>query len=259
MDLSEIKIKKEKETQEVGRFVIEPLPAGYGVTLGTALRRVLLSSLSGGAIAEVRFQGVPHPFTVIKGVKEDVVEIILNLKKARFKLHGEGPYEGTISVKRKKVVTAGDIKISSEATVANPDLKIATLTDKGAELNATVIVEKGVGYKLAEERERGKIGVIPLDSVFSPVVKVGFWVEETRVGRKANFDRLILEVVTDWTIKPSEAVSEAAKLLRSYFALLAGEKIEAKAEASSAKKEVAEVKAKEEKKKIAPRKKKRTR
>lgn len=215
--MENFEIKKEKETADAGRFVIEPLPSGYGTTIGTALRRILLSSLPGGAVAEVRFSGVPHPFTTIKGVKEDVVELLLNLKKVRFIVHGDGPYEGTIAVKGKKTVTAGDIKISSEATVANPDLKIASLTDKNAELSATLLVEKGVGYKPAEERVGGKVGVIPLDSVFSPVVKVGFWIEETRVGRKANIDRLIMEVVTDGTIKPSAALSESAEILRTYF------------------------------------------
>ena len=220
--MTDFEIKKEKETQDLGRFVIEPLPAGCGSTIGTALRRVLLSSLPGGAVAEVRFSGVPHPFTTIKGVKEDVVELVLNLKKVRFTVHGDGPYEGTIAIKGKKIVTAGDIKISSEATVANPDLKIATLTDKSAELSATLLVERGVGYKPAEEREGGKVGVIPLDSIFSPVVKVGFWVEETRVGRKANFDRLIIEIATDGTIKPSAALAQSADILSNYFGRFSG-------------------------------------
>ena len=216
-DPKEIEIKKEKETKEKGRFVIEPLPSGYGVTLGTALRRILFSSLPGGAIEELRFKGVPHPFTTIKGVKEDVVELLLNLKKVRFKLRGEGPYEGKIEVKGKKVITAGNIKISSEVSVANPGLRIATLTDKGAELSVTLIVGRGVGYKPAREREGGKVGTIPMDSLFSPVVRVGFWVKETRRGRRTNLDQLILEVDTDGTISPSEAVIAAAEILRGYF------------------------------------------
>lgn len=222
MDLESVKIKKEKETAENGHFTVGPLPAGYGVTLGTALRRVLLSSLPGGAIVEVRIQGVSHPFTSLKGVREDMVEILLNLKKVRFKLRGEGPYEGTLEVKGKKVVTAENIKISSEAQVANPDLKIASLTDKSAKLSISLRVERGVGYKLAEEREGGKVGVIPIDSLFSPVTKVAFRVEPTRVGRKMDLDRLALEVVTDGTIKPSEAIKEAAKILQEHFENLGG-------------------------------------
>jgi DNA-directed RNA polymerase subunit alpha len=210
-------IKIEKETGGLGRFVIEPLPEGYGVTIGAALRRILLSSLPGAAVAEIRIQGVTHPFTTIKGVREDVVELLLNLKKVRFNLRGDGPVEGVIEAKGKKTITAGDIKASSELVIANPSLKIATLTDKDSKLSFSVMIEKGVGYKPSEERERGKVGVIPLDSIFSPVVKVAFWTEGARVGRKTNFERLILEVTTDETLKPSRALSQAAEILRSHF------------------------------------------
>lgn len=210
-------IKTEKETAEKGRFLIEPLPAGYGVTLGNSLRRVLLSSLPGGAIAELQIQGVSHPFSTIKGLKEDVVELILNLKKVRFTLQGDGPYEATLEAKGKKTVNAKDIRASSEVLIANPDLKIATLTDKDAKLSATLVIERGVGYKPAEEREGGRVGVIPMDSIFSPVVNVAFWTEGTRVGRKTNFERLIMEITTDRTIKPSAALAETAAILRGYF------------------------------------------
>uniref|UniRef100_A0A832E0S3 DNA-directed RNA polymerase subunit alpha n=1 Tax=candidate division WWE3 bacterium TaxID=2053526 RepID=A0A832E0S3_UNCKA len=210
-------LKIEKETAEFGRFVIEPLPAGQGVTLGNALRRILLSALPGGAVAEVRIQGVSHPFSTVKGVKEDVVELLLNLKKVRFSLKGEGPYEASLEAKGKKTVTAKDIKSSSEVVVSNPNLKIASLTDKDAKLSIALVVEKGVGYKPAEEREGGRVGVIPMDSVFSPVVRVGLRTEGTRVGRKTNFDRLILEIVTDQTIKPSAALAAAAEILRDSF------------------------------------------
>lgn len=222
MDLKELKIKKEKETKETGRFVIEPLPAGYGATLGTALRRVLLSSLPGGAVTEMRIQGVSHPFTTIKGVKEDVVELMLNLKKVRFKLHGDGPFEGTLEAKGKKVLKAGDIKISSEAVVANPDFKVATLTDRNTKLSISLLVERGIGYRSVEDREGGKVGAIPLDSIFSPVTKVVLSVEGTRMGRRTDLDRLVLEVTTDGTLKPSEAIEESAKILHGYFARIAG-------------------------------------
>jgi DNA-directed RNA polymerase subunit alpha len=221
MEPLDFEIKTEKETAGLGRFVIEPLAEGHGVTLGTALRRVLLSSLPGAAVAEVRIQGVSHPFTTIKGVREDVVELLLNLKKVRFALRGDGPFEGTLEVKGKKAVTAGDIKISSEVVIANPDLKIATLTDKDSKLSLSLIVEKGVGYKPSEERERGKVGVIPLDSIFSPVVKVAFWTEGARVGRKTNFERLILEITTDETLKPSRALGQAAEILRNHLERIA--------------------------------------
>lgn len=222
MDLKDLKAKKGKETKENGQFIIEPLPVGYGVTLGTALRRVLLSSLPGGAITEVRIQGVSHPFTTIKGVREDVIELVLNLKQVRFQLQGDGPFEGTLEAKGKKELTAGDIKISSEVKIANPDFKLATLADKNSKLSMNLLVERGVGYKPVEERGSGKIGVIPMDSVFSPVVNVAFSVESTRVGRKTDLDRLVLEVTTDGTIKPSEAVEEAANILRDYFGKIAG-------------------------------------
>lgn len=260
METINFEIKKEKETQDLGRFVIEPLPAGYGMTLGTALRRTLLSSLSGGAISEVRIQGVAHPFTTLKGVKEDVVELIMNLKKVRFSLHGDGPYEATLEAKGKKVVTAGDIKISSEAQVANPDFKIATLTDKDAKIALTLLVEKGTGYRSTEERGGGKVGVIPMDSIFSPVVKVGYWVEGTRVGRNTNFERLILEVTTDATIKPSEAISSAAEILREYFSRLvvskAPGKVAVKQETKKEKKVVEKAPKKKESKKRASSRKK---
>jgi len=219
----EIKTKKEKETGESGRFVIEPLPAGYGVTLGTALRRVLLSSLPGGAISEIQIQGVSHPFTTVKGIKEDVVEIMLNLKRVRFQVKGEGPFEGTLEAKGKKEITAGDIKVSSEAKVFNPDLRIATLTEKSAKLSVSLKVERGFGYRPAEEVETGKVGVIPMDSVFSPVVNVSFSVEGTRVGRRTDLDRLVLDIETDGTIKPSEALAEASRILSGFLASVSGE------------------------------------
>jgi len=232
----EITIKKEKETKEEGRFVIEPLTYGYGHTLGNALRRVLLSSLPGAAVAEVSFEGVPHPFTTIKGVKEDLIELILNLKKVRFIMHVDGPLEARIEAKGKKEVTAGDIKISSGAEIANPELKVATLTDKSAKLSARLLVEKGVGYKPSEERQESRVGVIPMDSVFSPVTKVAYFVEETRRGRETNLDKLILEITTDRTLKPGEALEKATAILISYLEPLIGKKLKKAAEEALAEK-----------------------
>lgn len=230
----EIKIKKEKESKTEGRFIIEPLPAGYGNTLGNALRRVLLSSLPGAAIAEVSFKGISHPFSTIKGVKEDVIELILNLKKVRFIMHSDEPLEGRIEAKGKKEVTAGDIKIVAGAEVANPKLKIATLTDRSARLSAKLLVERGVGYKTSEERKGSAVGVIPMDSLFSPVTKATYWVEETRLGRETGLDRLILEVITDGTIEPFEALKKASSILIDYFGPIGGEeKVAAKAKAGA--------------------------
>lgn len=225
IDPKEITIKKEKESKGEGRFVIEPLPTGYGHTLGNSLRRVLLSSLPGAAIAEVSFEGLSHPFTTIKGVKEDVIELILNLKKVRFIMHVDGPLEAQIEAKGKRDVTSGDIKITAGVQVANPELKIATLTDKSAKLSARLLVEKGTGYKPSEERKGSRVGVIPMDSIFSPVTKVAYRVEETRRGRETNLDRLIIEITTDATIKPGEALEKAAALLLRYFEPLAGKKV----------------------------------
>lgn len=224
IDPKEITIKKEKETKDTGRFVIEPLPSGYGHTLGNSLRRVLLSSLPGAAIAKVSFEGVSHPFSTIKGVKEDVIELILNLKKVRFMMHVDEPLEAQIEVKGKKEVIAGDIKIPAGAEVANPELKIATLTDRAAKLSAKLLIERGVGYKPSEEREESRVGVLPIDSIFSPVTKVAYWVEETRRGRETNLDKLILELTTDGTIKPSEALEKAAGILITYLEPLTGKK-----------------------------------
>jgi len=224
MENLDLTITKEKQTPTEGRFVLGPLPSGYGVTLGTSLRRVLLASLPGGAITEVRIAGVSHPFTALKGVKEDVVEILLNLKKIRFTLKGEGPYEATVEVKGKKGVTAENIEVSSEVKVMTPKAKIATLTDSSAKLSLNLLIEKGTGYRPAEEGETGRVGVIPLDAVFSPVLNVSFVVEEARVGRRTNLDRLVLDVTTDGTMAPAEALEAAAQTLTAYFGKIAGEK-----------------------------------
>lgn len=240
IDPKDVTVKKEKEVKDKGRFVIEPLPAGYGYTLGNSLRRVLLSSLPGAAIAEVSFEGISHPFTTIKGVKEDVIELILNLKKVRFMIYTDEPLEARIEAKGKKEITAGDIKIASGADVANPGLKIATLTDKTAKLSVRLLVEKGVGYKPSEERGGSKVGVIPIDSIFSPVLKVAYWVEETRRGRETNLDRLIIEIITDGTIKPSKALENATNILMSYLEPVVGRKPEAVKVAAAEKERKAE-------------------
>lgn len=209
-------IKTEKTDKTYGKFVISPLIAGYGQTLGVALRRVLLTSLKGAAITSVQIDGVKHQFSTLKGMREDVLDFLLNLKKVSVAYSGTGPVTATLSAKEVGEVKAGDIKVPSGVTIANPELVIANLA-KGAKLEATIIIESGVGYRLADEKEQETIGVVPLDASFSPVVRVNPKVEETRVGRVTNYDKLTIEIWTNGTIDPKDALTESAKLLVSYF------------------------------------------
>lgn len=209
-------IKKESKKGNYGRFIISPLEQGYGHTLGNSLRRVLLTSLPGAAITFVRMSGVKHQFSTLKGMKEDVVEFILNLKKVRFIYDSNKPAKGIISVKGAGEIKAKDIKVPANVGIANPELVLALL-NRGAKLEAKVEIESGAGYRSAEEVKTRKIGLIPLDATFSPVVRVNYKVEETRVGRLTNYDKLILEIWTDGTVEPDAALKQAAKVLVSYF------------------------------------------
>ena len=209
-------IKQEESKGDYGKFVISPLERGYGDTLGNSLRRVLLTSLPGAAVTTVRIAGVRHQFSSLKGMKEDVVEFLLNLKKVRFSYSGEKAVKATLSVKSAGEVKAKDIKVPASVTIANPELVLATL-NKGAKLEAEMEIEAGAGYSPAEDRTGGPIGTVPLDASFSPIQRVNYKVEETRVGRFTNFDKLILEVWTDGTITPKEATLSGAKILVSYF------------------------------------------
>ncbi|MBI2103433.1 DNA-directed RNA polymerase subunit alpha [Candidatus Woesebacteria bacterium] len=209
-------LKEEAKKEGYAKIVISPLEQGYGHTLGNSLRRVLLTSLPGAAATSVKISGVRHQFTTLKGMKEDVVEFVLNLKKVRFSYKGEMPVRATINVKGPGEVRAKDIKVSSEVEIANPEAFLAYL-NKGAKIDATVTIASGRGYIPAEEQETREIGLIPLDASFSPVTRVNYKVEETRVGRLTNYDKLTLEVWTDATIVPKEALIEAAKILTSYF------------------------------------------
>ncbi|MBI4091199.1 DNA-directed RNA polymerase subunit alpha [candidate division WWE3 bacterium] len=214
---TDVKIKKEAEEGAKGTFVIEPLPQGFGYTLGNSLRRALLTSLTGGAITQVKFAGVPHQFTTIKGVKEDVVELCLNLKKVRIKVHGENPVVLKLSKSGPADVKASDFEVPSDAVIVNKDLHIATLADKSTRLELEAVAESGSGYVPAEEKESSKIGVILLDSVFSPVTVVSYNVEPTRVGRETDLDKLVLNVQTDGTLSPFDALTQAAGILQKYF------------------------------------------
>jgi len=203
-----------------GKFVIEPLERGFGITLGNALRRVLLSSLQGAAVTAVRIDGVLHEFSTLPGVIEDVTEIILNLKQMRLKLHGDGPKKGTFEKQGKGEVRAGDLVVDPEVTVLNPDLHIATLNRDG-DLRMEVEINGGRGYVSADQHSQTDlpIGVIAIDSLFSPVTRVNYNVEATRLGQRIDYDKLTVEVWTDRSILPQDAVALAAKVLRDHFNL----------------------------------------
>ena len=214
---SDVIIKRELEEKVKGTFSISPLPKGYGNTLGNSLRRVLLSSLPGAALTQVKFSGVPHQFTTIKGVKEDVVEICLNLKRIRVKVHGDNPVVLKLSKNGPGEVKASDFDVPSEAKIVNGDTHIATLADKSTKLEMEVVAEAGNGYVPAEEKESSKIGVILLDSIFSPVSIVSYSVEPTRVGRETDLDKLIINIQTDGTITPFDALTSASKIFGSFL------------------------------------------
>ncbi len=218
---NDLKIVKVLEEGSSGVFTFEPLPLGFGNTLGNTLRRVLYTSLEGAALTQAKITGVVHQFSTIPGVKEDVVEVSLNLKQVRVKLHTKNPVIGSISKKGPGVVTAGDIDFPSDAEVVNKDLVLATLSDSKARFEAEVVVEPGVGYSPVEERETSKVGVILLDCVFSPVVRVSYSVEPARFGKRVDLDKLTLKVETDGTLSPWEAVSKSADLLTEFFGFVA--------------------------------------
>lgn len=209
-------------TNQYGKFILEPLERGYGVTMGNALRRVLLSSLPGAAITAIRIDGVLMEFTTMPGVLEDTTEIVLNLKRVRFRLHSDGLKRGVFELKGQGDVTAGDLKVDADVEVLNPDLHIATL-NKDAELRIEVEITPGMGYVPADEQGLGErpIGVIPIDALFSPVTKANFSVESARIGQRIDFDKLTLEIWTDGSVTPSEALSASAKILNDHFSLFA--------------------------------------
>ncbi|MBI2251637.1 MAG: DNA-directed RNA polymerase subunit alpha [Armatimonadetes bacterium] len=204
-----------------GKFIIEPLEQGYGITLGNSLRRVLLSSIPGAAITFIKIDGVLHEFSVIPGVIEDVTEIILNLKKIRLKLYTDKPKTLNLQVKGEREVKASDISSDPEVEILNPDLHIAALNDKSSKLSIEFIVEKGKGYILADKHktDQAVIGLIPIDSIFTPIRKVNYMIENTRVGYISDYDRLILEIWTDGSISPIDALNYSAELLQSCFKL----------------------------------------
>ncbi len=200
-------------------FEIDALYPGYGVTIGNSLRRVLLSSLSGSAITEVKIKGVPHEFSTISGVLEDAVTIMLNLKQMRFRLLTEDPQTATLKIKGEKKIKASDFKFPGQIELINKDLHIATITDKSKELEMEIKIERGTGYSPAEGRIREKleIGVLPLDAFFTPVKRVNFTVKNMMVGKRTDFDKLTLEIETDGTIESEDAFYQASKILVDHF------------------------------------------
>ena len=215
-----IEIVEISEDNRYGKFVCEPLERGYGTTLGNSLRRILLSSLPGAAITSIRIDGVLHEFSTIPGVRDDVTNIVLNLKSLCFKMYSEEPRVLRLDIKGEKEVSAADIITDRDVEILNPDLHIATLNEDG-ELHMEMTVERGKGYVAAEKNKKPDhvIGVIPIDSIFSPVQRVNYTVQDTRVGNVTDYDKLILEVWTDGSIRPEESVSRAAAILISHFKL----------------------------------------
>jgi DNA-directed RNA polymerase subunit alpha len=204
---------------------IEPCYHGYGVTIGNALRRVLLSSLPGAAITSVKFEGATHEFSTLPDVSEDILEIILNLKQVRMRCFSDEPVKLTMDISGEKEATAADFAKNADVEIVNPIQHIATLTDKKAHFKMEVTVERGRGYLVTEERDKSKLelGMIAVDAIFTPVKNVSIKVENVRVGQITNFDKLVMVVETDGTITPEEAVKESAKVLIDHFTLLTGE------------------------------------
>ncbi|MFA5355454.1 MAG: DNA-directed RNA polymerase subunit alpha [Candidatus Paceibacterota bacterium] len=214
-----------KVTQKEGNKVvleIDSLFPGYGITVGNSLRRVLLSSLEGAAVTQVKIKNVSHEFSTIPGIMEDVITIMLNLKQLRFKVHADEPQKAVLKIKGEKKVKASDFEIPSQIELVNKDAHIATLTSKSSELEMEITIEKGTGYSARESRgkEKTEIGSIALDAIYTPVKKVSYRVESMRVGERTDYDRLFLEIETDGTLSPEAAFSKAAEILVSQFSLL---------------------------------------
>jgi DNA-directed RNA polymerase subunit alpha len=225
--LHPIQLPELKPVHEEGNkatFAIEPLHSGYGMTLGNSLRRVILSSLGGAAVTAVKIDSVAHEFSTIDGVKEDVVEIILNLKKLRFRVYSDEPQFLVLTAGGKGEVTAAQIKTTSDVEIVNPDQLIATLDTEKVKLGMEIKVEKGRGYVPVENRESEKleVGMIAVDAIYSPVQRVRYNVENTRVGQMTDLDRLVMEIETDGTITPHDAIRQAAEILVEHFSVVAG-------------------------------------
>lgn len=216
------KIETDAVSQTYGRFVIGPLESGFGITLGNALRRVLLSSLPGTAVTSIRLSGVPHEFSVVPGVREDVVQFILQVKQLCLRMDSQEPMCMSLQVRSEGTVTAGDIQAPPEIEILNPDLYLFTMNDNDVHLDVEFTVEQGRGYLPAVGRGRMPIGELPVDAIFSPIRRVAFDVDRARVGQMTNYDRLMLEIWSDGRITPLDALREAARILVTHLRLIAG-------------------------------------
>lgn len=213
------KIKEAEMSETFGQFIIEPLEPGYGHTIGNALRRVLLTSIPGAAATSIKIAGVKHRFSTIPGVKENVVDLILNIKGINFSLtDAKTSAVVKISVKGEKEITAGDLELPDGVEVANKDHYIAAVSDKKGKLDIEIVVERGYGYALAEDQNVSELTSIPVDGIFTPIQRVNYTVEATRVGRQTNLDKVILDVWTNGTISPVDALNQAAAVLTKFFA-----------------------------------------
>ena len=216
------KIEIEANSQNYGHFVISPLESGYGITLGNSLRRVLLASLPGASVTSIRINGVHHEFSTIPHVREDATRLILNVKQIRLHSRSEEPVRIYVEVSHEGPITAGDLVCPPEVDVVNPDLYLLTADSNDVDLDIELVVERGRGYSPAEERSRLPLGEIPVDAIFSPVRKAAYRVERTRIGQQTDYDKLNLEIWTDGTISPEDALRQAADILVQHLTLLAG-------------------------------------
>lgn len=213
-----LKVKEEKIEKDFGEFIIEPLEPGYGHTLGNALRRILLSSIPGAAVTSVKISGVRHKFSTISGLKENVIDLLLNIKGLNLRLlNSKDTSTMKLSVKGPKKISAADLELPEDIEIVNKDQYIGNLSDKKAKLDMELTVEKGLGYLIAEEGKISTVGVIPTDAIFTPVRRVNYEVSATRVGRQTNLDKLTLQIWTNGAVAPREALNEAGRLLSTYF------------------------------------------
>jgi DNA-directed RNA polymerase subunit alpha len=216
------KIEGEATSQKYGRFIISPLEQGFGITIGNALRRVLLSSLTGAAVTSIRVSGVHHEFSAVPHVKEDMTQLLLQVKQLRLKLYDAESARLRLEVHGEGTVTAADIVCPAEVEIINPDLYLFTVDSDEAQLEIEFTVQAGRGFSPAEERGRLPIGELPVDAIFSPIRRANYDVERARVGQRTNYDKLILEIGTDGTIRPEEAMSQAAEILMKHLIIIAG-------------------------------------
>lgn len=244
-------VKTIKKEGSRATFEISPLMPGYGATIANPLRRVLLSSLEGAAVTSIKIKGVDHEFAAVPGVMEDIIQIILNVKRIRFRSYSDEPVKVALRAKGEKEVTAADIKATSDVEIINPEQHIATLTDKKADFEMELEIEKGVGYVPVEQRQKDKlaIGVIAIDAIFSPVRMVNFTVDNVRVGQRIDYNRISMDIETDGSIEPEEALKRASEVLLKHFETIGSVEVPASAKATAGKPEKKETKKKPTKKK----------